>query len=208
MSEIQFFYSPGSSSLGSHILLQECGLDFEGIIISVRNNRYPESMKHLNPKMRVPILIMDGETITEAPAIMLAVALRAKRPELFGSSDLEKVRVTEWMNWLSGTLHACGIGAWNRPHRFTDDESVYPQIQAKAQKTVLDCFTQVDLKMNGSYAVGSSLTVVDVFLFVFWRYGNAKGLPMEQDYPNFAKAMTELRRRPSVEKTLKLEGLE
>lgn len=209
MTDIKFYYSPGHSSLASHILLHESNLDFEAIKIDV-TVKFPESMRHLNPKMRVPILFVSGESegITETPAIMLAIAQLCKRPELVGQTDMERVRVAEWMNWLSGTVHAQGVGNWNRPYRVTSDESMHDAVRAKAKELFADCLGQIEDKLSGTHAVGGHLTVVDVFLYMVWRWGTAKGFAMKDNYPRYAALAAEMSKMPSVRKTIEVEGIE
>jgi len=67
MPEIKFYYAPGACSLAPHILLKEVGVPYEAISLKVGAVRhdFPESYRLVNPKMRVPAISIDGNTITE-----------------------------------------------------------------------------------------------------------------------------------------------
>lgn len=93
-NELRLFHSPGSCSTAAHILLKESGLPFSSEIINVMQG-FPAKFLHLNPKSRIPFLHMDGETITEMPAIMTAIAQLVRDKKFLGSTNLGTVRCYE-----------------------------------------------------------------------------------------------------------------
>src|SRR5687767_6853213 len=120
MSTIRFWYSPGACSFAPHILLNEIGARFEPIKVPIADGAHlTPDFARINPKQRLPVLALDDEVITELPAIATAISGLAPERRLMGASRLDSARVYEWMNWLSGTVHAQGFGAIWRPHRFT-----------------------------------------------------------------------------------------
>ena len=132
MPNIKYYYSPGSCSLAPHILLRETGLEFEGIRIGdLRFNPIPEEFRLINPKMRVPVICIDDETITELPAIVTIIASLSPEMKLLGQTQLETVRVYEWMNWLNGTVHGFAFKHVFRPMHFTTDPTGSEGIMAK-----------------------------------------------------------------------------
>ena len=207
MAAIKLYYSSGACSLASHILLPETGMKFEAIKIDVKAGA-PEELRDINPKMRVPVLSLNGQTITETPAIMTAISQLAPEKHLLGKTNFETVRVYEWLNWLSGTLHAQGFGGLFRPHRFSDDPTVYEAIKAKCLKTIEECFDMIETDLSSVHAVGDSFTAVDAFLYVFWRWGARSGTINMEKYPKFLKLVVNLAKRPSFQAVVDAEGLE
>jgi glutathione S-transferase len=180
---IKFYYSPGSCSFAVHILLFEAKVAFEPMRIEMGN--FPQEFLALNPKGRVPVIILkddneNDQVITEAPAILTAVSLQVPERKFLGSNNLENVRVYEWMNWLSGTLHGQAFGGLWRPDRFLNDhtEEDARRLRERAVETILSCYETIERKLNISFtatsspfAVGNALTVVDTYLAVFYRWG-------------------------------------
>lgn len=191
----------------AHILLQEIGVTFEGIParISATRSDFPKGFQHINPKMRVPVIVIDGETITEVPAIATAIANLSPERHLLGRTPLDTVRVYEWMNWLSGTLHGVGFGHLFRPQRWSNDPNARDGIKSAALKCIKECFGMIEEKLTGVYAVGGDLTVVDPCLFVFYRWGNQGGLNMDKEYPKYTALVHNLLEYPSVKATLEAE---
>ena len=66
---LTLYMSPGSSSMATHIMLHEIGVDFESRWLSFakREQHAPEYLA-LNPDGKVPTLLIDGRPLTfEAP---------------------------------------------------------------------------------------------------------------------------------------------
>jgi glutathione S-transferase len=206
MASIVLYYSPGACSLASHVLLKEIGVKFDAVKVDVKAG-CPESFRKVNPKMRVPVLSIDKNIITETTAIFTAISQLAPERHFLGSSNLEVVRSYEWLNWLSGTLHGQAFGGLFRPHRYADDPALYDAIKAKGWKNVEDCFEKIESQLSGLHAVGDDFTAVDVFLYVFYRWANSGRAEMANRYPKYTKLVVELAKRPSVQETLEAEGV-
>ncbi|TGO07280.1 hypothetical protein BTUL_0297g00030 [Botrytis tulipae] len=205
--EIKFYWAPGACSLCPHVLLFETGVSFESIanLITKETVEFTRNFSSINPKMRVPVLSLEGEIITEVPAIATAISSFAPELHLLGRTTMETIRVYEWMNWLSGTLHAHAFGGLLRPERMSDEKAALPGIEKKSMRNVQNCFDMIEGKLNGLYAVGGAFTVVDSYLFVFHRWGEGHGLDMKRAHPKYTALVDNLVNRPSVQKVLELE---
>lgn len=204
MPRLHLYLSPGACSLAPHILLHESGRPFTTTSMSVKSG-FPASFAHINAKRRVPVLTLDDDTITEAPAIMQAISQLCPDKQLMGSTPLERVRVAEWMNWISGTLHGQGYGGLIRPERYTDEPATYDAIRAKSRKTIEECYRMIEEKLEGPHAVGGRFTAVDAYLYVFYRWGNFDGFAM--DCPKYRALVVELSKREAVRKTVEAEQI-
>ena len=71
------YYAPGVASLAVHWALLELGVPFEARALSLEagDQRTPAYLK-LNPAGRVPTLVVDGEGVGEAVAILMLLAER------------------------------------------------------------------------------------------------------------------------------------
>lgn len=210
--KITIYLSPGACSLATHIILREINASFEVVSINARSP-IAADFASINPKLRVPVLVLDfegrKEHITEVPAIMTAIAQMAPARKLLGCIDMEVVRVYEWMNWLSGWLHAVGFGALWRPQRFIEAQSQWSGVSEKGMKTVEEALEMIEGKLReGRWAVGEEFSVVDAYLFVFWRWGSEIGVDMVGRFPKFAGLAERLMERNAVRRTVEEEGIE
>lgn len=210
MPTITFYYAPGACSLAPHVLLRETGVHFEAIANKVdgTGTAFIKGFSAINSKMRVPVITIDQDTITESPAVATAIAGLAPGMYLMGCTPLKTLRVYEWMNWLSGTLHGQGFGALFRPERYSDDPAALNGIRAQGRKHVEICFDEIEGRLNGIHAVGNAFTAVDPYLFVFYRWGNDVGFDMRGKYPKYTALVSNLVKRPAVRATLEAEDLQ
>ena len=132
---LHLYHTPGSCSLATHIALQASGLPFSTTNLNAARG-FPASHLHLNPKGRVPILEVDGELITETPAILSIIAALAPEKGLLGKGLIAQARAQEWITWLCGTLHGQAFGCVFRPGRFVGDEAMFDAIRAKGREHV------------------------------------------------------------------------
>ncbi len=209
---LTLYYSPGACSIAAHYALEEAGADYRLVLVSTTDGstRKPEYLA-INPKGRVPALAIPGQkrVLTEAPAILLYVALAYPGAGLLPEEPLARARVAEWLNWLSGWLHAVGFGGLWRPHRFVEEERDYAPITRKARQTILDCFRMIEdgLADGRPFLVDDRLSVADLFLLVFFRWGGRMGLAMAEAYPRWTAWARRLETRPAIARTLAQEGV-
>ncbi|HKE47168.1 MAG TPA: hypothetical protein VKB52_03820 [Rhodanobacteraceae bacterium] len=208
MPNIRLWFSPGACSVAPRILLNEIGASYQAIRTAIADGAHlTDEFVRLNPKKRVPVLALDDAVITELPAIATAISQLAPERSLMGKGGLDTVRVYEWMNWLSGTLHAQGFGALWRPLRFSADRTTHESIGAQGRATIADCFDAIEQKLVAPFAVGGAFTSVDAFLLVFYRWGNRIGIEMPARYPRYAQFARTLAARDAVVAAFEAENI-
>jgi len=74
---LTFYFSPGSSSMATHIALHEVGVPFEAKLTALheQKNRAPDYLA-VNPEGKVPTLMIDGWPLTEVAATLWYLARR------------------------------------------------------------------------------------------------------------------------------------
>ena len=214
---LKLFYSPGACSMAPHIVLEEIGKPYEAEVVSIPDGKTQSSeWKAINPKGRVPALLgvpgsMGGksELLTEANAIMMYLARTNPGAKLLPADPAAEARCLEWMNWLTGTVHATAIGQVWRTARFSDDEKTHPSIKTKGEQAVRDAFAYIEKVLGDGrdWAVPGQYTVVDPYLFVFYRWGGRLGIDMGAQYPAWTRIMNKVKARPAVQKVLADEKL-
>lgn len=207
MVAIKLWATAGACSLAPHILLNELGIQYDAVVLELKDG-ITEDIKRLNPKKKVPVLEFDNQIITETIAIFTMIAQLAPERNLLGKSDLERVRVYEYLAYLSGTVHGQGYGGLFRPGRYSDDVSVHESIQKKSMITLMECYDYIEAGLQGLHAVGDQLTVVDPYLYVFWRWGAPRIPDMHTRFPKYAALVKELGKLDSMRRTLEQEGIE
>lgn len=192
VSKVVLYMHPGTCALVPHILLAYTGVIFD--IHPVRSTSMTGDFAKINPKKQVPVLQLDDNTITEVPAIIHAINHLAPEKQITGKDPVQFIRVCEWMNWLSGPLHAQVWGAYARPWRWTDDPSAEAGIREKCRARVIERFDMIETRLPESgWALGDNFTAVDAYLVPFFRWAKARlGLDMESKYPKWSRLVAKV----------------
>ena len=207
--DLKLYYSPGACSLAPHVVLNELALPhaLERVSIAAGQHR-TDAFLAINPNGRVPVLRAEGEWLTEAPAILMHLALSDPRRRLLPAAPLAVARCLEWLNWLSTDLHAVAFAQLWRGERFVDDPTLVGPVNARGRHNMLVGFAAIEQRLPASgWAVGGQYTVVDPFLLVFHRWGHVVGLDMAVLFPRWAAHAAAVAARPAVRATLAIEGI-
>ena len=203
------YYSPGSCSLAPHIVLEEIGLPFSLSLASTDDGktRTTEFLR-VNPKGRVPVLVTGDSVLTEAPAILLHLAISNPDAGLLPSTKDGLVRSLEWFNWLSGTVHAVAIRQIWRPENFIRDQLQYKEIVSKGKENLQSAFALIEERMSSTdWAVGEHYSTVDSYLLVFYRWGNRIGVDMTSEYKSWTQHTLRVLERAAVGRALSQESI-
>jgi len=216
-----FFYSPGACSMAPHIVLEEIGIPYERKLISSRGEREGSmtataDWKAVNPKGRVPALLgvpgsIGGAAnlLTEVPAILYYLAATYPEAGLLPREPAPVARCLEWMNWLSGNVHAMSYGQMWRAQRFSIDEEHLDPIRAKGRLAVVEQYAFIEsLFADGrDWAIPEGYSIVDPYLLIVFQWGQRIGLEMRKDYPAWSRSLDRTLARPAVQRVLEIEGI-
>lgn len=185
---LKLWYSPGACSFVPHVTLIEAGLKAELILAQVGS--MSKEFEALNPKLKVPVLAMDDEIVTEMSAVLTAISSIVPDRQLLGRTTMETIRVYEWLNYLSTTAHGQAYAGLWQTRRFVRDPQLYPAVREKAVDSIKECYSFIEAKLQASgttHAVGNSFTAVDPFLVALYCWASRVGLEMESTYPTYTR---------------------
>ena len=204
-SKVTLFMHPGTCALVPHILLAYTGVPFEPQ--AVHSGSMTSEFAKINPKKQVPVLVFEGNVLTEVPALVHAINHLAPDKQITGKDSLQFLRVCEWMNWLSGPLHAQVWGAFARPWRWTDDPAAEAGIREKCKRRVIERFDMIESKLpEDGWSLGDNFTAVDAYLFPFFRWGGSRlGLDMQSKYPKWARLVAKVGELEAVKQVVETE---
>ena len=150
------YYAPTACSIAPHIALEEIGVPFEArrIDLGAGQQTSPDYLA-VNPQGRVPALVIDGETVTEVPALLTYIASLAPEAGLAPPpGTLAFARCFEWLGFLSSSLHVA-YAQFRRPGRFVAQGS--PASDEVAEAGRLNCITayrEVERRLGSGWAAG------------------------------------------------------
>jgi glutathione S-transferase len=185
---LTLYFSPGSSSMATHIALNEIGVPFEAKLTALHENAHrAPGYLGVNPEGKVPTLVIDGRPLTEVAATLWYLARRHPEAGLLPQyGDVQgEARVISWMSFIASTIH---------PARRAGNER-WREVFALAEERLGTNDWTVD-----RYSIG------DIHLFrLFWRFVDALH-PDRSGYPSLFAHYDRMMARPAVQKTLKAEA--
>src|ERR1051325_5819172 len=119
MMMLTLYFSPGSSSMATHIALHEVGVPFEAKLTSLhRKEHLASDYLAVNPEGKVPTLVIDGRPLTEVAATLWYLARRYPEAGLLPQyGDVEgEARVISWMSFIASTVHPARRAGNDRRH--------------------------------------------------------------------------------------------
>jgi glutathione S-transferase len=206
---IALYYSPGACSFAPHVVLREIGVEFELRKFSTADrSNYSPGYLAVNPKGRIPALLIDGFTLTENPAILAYLGRKYPQAELYPTAGGEsEARCLELLAWSSNTVHVA-FAQILRPERFVASAADFPPVQSSGHTNFQRCLADIEVHLGRhAFAVGTGFSVVDPFWLVFYRWGARQGYEMKELYPNYTRYIEKLAQRPSIGAALQAEAI-
>jgi glutathione S-transferase len=192
---MKLYYSNGSCSLASHIALEEVGATFDAQRINLQEGeqKRPDYLK-INPKGKVPTLILDGgEALTENPAILSYLADTHPQANLLAApGELARARAQEWMAWCAASVHR-DFGPLF--HKQDDPE------QRKVVQGHLDNY---DKWLRGTFVLGETFSAADCYTLVFTLWALKMKFTIGERMRASAKALLQ---RPAVQRAVTKQQL-
>ena len=203
------YYAPGAASLVVHWLLIEIGARHElrKLDLAAREHKRPEYLA-LNPAGRVPTLLIHGEPMTEAAAMVMHLA--DAHPN-FGLAPtpgtVERARYYQWIVFLANTLQPA-FRDWYYPEEAAGPEHA-DAVRTRAAETIDAAWDQVEahLAKRGPYLLGPSVSAADFLLTMLMRW--ARNLPLQATgWPQLGALAQRMKARPGFRLLYEREGLQ
>ena len=203
---MKLFYSPGACSIAIHVILEEIGKPFAVEIASTRDGTlYQPPYASMNPKSKVPALLLDGgDVLTELPAIAFYLARSNPAAGLLPADALGEAQALSAMDYICATLHMQGFARLFRTVNFSPDEATHPAVRARGHEIIAKGLALLDTNLNGQDWLVGSYSVADAALFFLEMWGKRAEITLP---PNVAAHFLRMQARPAVQRALAREGL-
>ncbi|MCA0272654.1 MAG: glutathione transferase GstA [Proteobacteria bacterium] len=200
---MKLYYSPGACSMASHIVMNEIGKPYETerVDTSTKKTATGKDFRAINPKGKVPALEVDGQVLTEGPAILQYVADAAGAEKLAPKAgSFPRARVNEAVTYVSSELHPAFSPLFNPALDDAGKEAARKNVGKK-----LDWLESV-LADGRAFLTGAEFTIADAYAFVVSNWSGHVGVSLD-NWPKVKEFVARVAGRPAVQKTLKDEGL-
>jgi len=202
--EIILYYAPITCALAPYVTLTEAKADFEVRPLNFRKKQQmsPEYLK-LNPKHKVPLLIVDGRPLTENVAIHSWVSRSFPQAKLLPADPWDELKAISLMSWCASGIHPF-LSRINSPERCCDLPDAAASVRRLAAEQMFEAFRVAEEMLAGRDYFFDHFTAPDAHFF--WCFRRAAQFELDlSSFPNCLAHFERMKRRASVQKVLAFE---
>ncbi|MCY3985022.1 MAG: glutathione S-transferase family protein [Roseovarius sp.] len=201
---MKVYLAPKTVSIATAILLEETGLPYEPVMLDFSKGEQMQSAYHaINPKGRVPALVLENGILTETGAILEFIAAQVPDMGLVPSDPWKSAQMRAVMYYLASTFHVNHAHKM-RGSRWANLKSSMEDMTSKVPETMREScgYIEENCKMS-PFVTGSDMSVADPWLFTVctWLKGDDVDI---RDFPSLAAHYDMMMSRPSTEKVRQL----
>ena len=199
--KLELCYAPKTCALVPFATLTEAGAEFSVRNLNSRSGdlKAPEFLK-LNPKHKVPVLIIDGEPLTENPAIQIWIARRFPQANLLPRDPKQEIQAISLMCWFSSGIHP-KMTPNVRPENYCDLPDSAEAVKRVANKQLFAELKIADSLLARREFFFDHFTAPDVYFF--WCLRRTLSFKLDlSDFPNCMAHFKRIEQRPSVQKVI------
>ena len=198
--KLTLFYAPQTCATVPFITLTEAGADFEVQDLNSRSGqlRTPEFLQ-LNPKHKVPVLIIDGDPLTENLASQVWIARHFPAAKLVPAHPLAEVKAISLMSFFGSGIHP-HLTPNARPENYCDLPGSAENVKRVGNKLLFEDFAVVENLLAGREWFFDHFTAPDAYFFWCFR----RAISFKLDLSQFKNCMAHCERMQQRASTQKL----
>ena len=198
---LQLFYAPQTCATVPYITLNEAGADFSVIDMNSRRGQLmsPEFLK-LNPKHKVPVLVIDGEPLTENVAIQIWIARQFPQAKLLTADPRTEIKVISFLAWCASGIHP-HLTPNARPGNYCDLPGSEESVKRVANVMLFEDLRVADEMLAGREWFFEHFTAADAYFFWCFRRAISFGLDIAR-YTHCHAHLERMQGRASVQRLI------
>lgn len=210
--QLTLYFGPGACSFIPHVMLEASGHVYEPRLVKLHKGEHREAeFLKLNPNGQVPVLVQDGQPITQIVAIALHLDALFPEKGFLPGSGLARTHALELLAWMNNTMHATFTHVF-MPGKFTDDEAAQAGIKAKATAQYASQLGRLQEKVDQAlrsghpWLAGDHIGPLDAYVLTLLRWGTIAGINPE-GYPSLWAFVQRVAQEPAVARAIERERL-
>jgi glutathione S-transferase len=201
---VSLFYAPRACSMVPYIALKEADAEFDVQVVNMMKAEHlsPAYLK-VNPKHKVPVLVVDGEPLTENVAILLWIARKFPNAKLLPTDSEKEIKVISFLAWCASGIHPT-LTPHAMPHLFCDLPDSAEGVKRVALKRLLENYQIAEDLLDGRQWFFNEFSAADVYFFWCFRRGTQFKYDLSK-FKNLQAHMARMLERESVQKLVAFE---
>ena len=208
MTTMTLFFAPDSCARVPLIALEEIGCPYNLEVVAFMSGQHksPDYLA-LNPKAKVPTLVVDGAPLSENVAILSWLAEHFPEARLLPECHDGFARAGEIADlaYCASGLHPI-VTRLRIPHFFCDTADGSRRVFEMAELAMHPNFTLIERRLaTGRWWYGDQWSIVDAY--VNWVWFRVTGTQFDaSNYPNLRRHDTQMKERLAVQRALAISA--
>jgi glutathione S-transferase len=210
---LKLYFAPGACSFVPHALLEASGEPFEPVLVKLhKGEQQSAEYRAINPRGQVPVLVDDGEVITQIVAIIHWLDHRFPQCSFLPREPLARVRVLQTLAWMNNTVHPTFTHVF-MPQKFAESPQAQAELKtfnAKAYGGMLgelEALAQQAAGAGQSWLGGGTFGPLDAYALTLLRWGGFAGHD-PQGFPSLWALVQRVAAVPAVARAIERERLQ
>ena len=202
--DIVLYYAPNTCALAPYITLTEAEADFEVRPLNFKIGQHTAAdYLKINPKHKVPLLLVDGKPLSESVAIQTWIARTYPQSRLLPGDPWQELQAISLMSWCSSGIHPF-LARINSPVRVCDVPDTEDSVKRLAAANLTELFTIAEGLLADRTFFFDHFTAPDAHFF--WCQRRARQFDIDMSpFRNCVAHFERMMLRPSVGKLLAFE---
>lgn len=209
---LKLYFAPGACSFVPHCLLQLSGAAYEPQMVKLhKGEQNGDEYKAINPRGQVPVLVDDGQVVTQILAIILYLDQKFPDAHFLPTEALARAKAIETLAWMNNTVHPTFTHIF-MPQKFSDQTEVHAALKTfntqtyKGLLSELEQIVQHHLKTS-EWLTGAHAGPVDAYALTLTRWGSIAGID-PSTYPALWAHVQKVASHPAVAVVIERERLQ
>jgi glutathione S-transferase len=209
--KLELYFAPGACSFVPHFGLEAIqagtGQTFEAKLVKLHKgeNKAPEYLA-LNPNAQVPVLVVDGQPLTQIVAICDFLDRSFPQAKLLPQDSWARAQALSDLAWFNNTVHPT-FTHFFMPHKFAADDTAQASMKAKSVGDYRQLIDRIQDKLGDQpFLGGESPNLLDAYALVLYRWGGTTGIN-PASIPKYHAYIERLAKQPAMAAALERERI-
>lgn len=183
---LKLYFAPGACSFVPHVLLELSGAEFEPCMVKLhKGEQNSPDYKSINPRGQVPVLVHDGQPITQILAITLHLDQLFPQMGFLPAEPMARAQALSTLAWMNNTVHPTFTHIF-MPQKFSD----LPEVQAalkpyntglfRGMLGELQAIVAHAQQQGQAWLGGEQPGALDAYCLTLFRWGTIAGIGADE----------------------------
>ena len=210
---LTLYFAPGACSFVPHVLLEMSGAEFEPHMVKLhKGEQNSEAYKAINPRGQVPVLVNNGQVVTQIVAIVLYLDQLFPQAGFLPTEPMARAQAIAKLAWMNNTVHPTFTHIF-MPQKFSD----LPDVQAalkpyntqlfRGMLGELQALVKAAEAKGHAWLSGPQFGVLDAYSLTLTRWGTIAGIT-PAEHPELWAFVQKVAAQPAVARVMERERLQ